>query len=60
MENYVVIDGERFDFVEMERERDCSQCALEPWCEYEDTPCSVFNKIRSQVRNRIFVKHENK
>ena len=61
MENYVVIDGERFDFVKPDKCcSDCDYCALAEWCDWEDTPCSVFNKNGLRGKEMIFVKHENK
>jgi hypothetical protein len=61
MSNYVVIDGDRYDFKNVSKitEDSCSVCALKNFCNIEDTPCSVFNPSET-VPNQsqyAFVKH---
>lgn len=61
MRNYVVIDGDRYDFKNVSKitEDSCSVCALKNFCYTEDTPCSVFNSsnIVANVSQYAFVKH---
>lgn len=61
MKNYVVIDGERYDFVNVSKKADdaCNVCDLRNFCQYEDTPCSVFNSASgvSCGDTHAFAKH---
>ena len=61
MNNYVVIDGDRYDFKNVSKITDdgCSICALKNFCDIEDTPCSAFNAsiILRQSPQYAFVKH---
>jgi len=61
MSNYVVIDGDRYDFKNVSKitEDSCSVCALKNFCNIEDTPCSVFNpsEIVSNRYQYAFAKH---
>lgn len=61
MSNYVVIDGDRYDFKNVSKitKDSCSVCALKKFCAIEDTPCSIFNpsKIVANVSQYAFVKH---
>lgn len=61
MKNYAVIDGERYDFVNASKKADdaCNVCALRDFCQYADTPCSVFNSASgvSCGDTHAFVKH---
>ena len=60
MANYVVIGGERFDYVKNPHDGCESTCALSGWCDWENTPCSVFNSTNLRGGDYIFVKHEKK
>lgn len=61
MSNYVVIDGDRYDFKNVSKitEDSCSICALKNFCDIDDTPCSVFNasEIIPNRTHYSFVKH---
>ena len=60
MSNYVVIDGDRYDFKNVSKitEDSCSVCALKNFCAIEDTPCSVFNASKIVPTSQYaFVKH---
>ena len=63
MDNYVVIDSIRYDFVSCKQlnvfpKESCSEyCCLAQYCDFEDTPCSVFNASKEKTIDRIFTKH---
>lgn len=61
MNNYVVIEGDRYDFKNVSKitEHSCSVCALKNFCCIDDTPCSVFNasNILPHSPQYAFVKH---
>ena len=62
MNNYVVIEGDRYDFKDISKitEDCCSVCALKNFCDIEDCPCSVFNacaEIYPHSPQYAFVKH---